>query len=86
MARNNLIYNMSGAPGTGVTDDYNAYFSTSNTPSESHGQVGSGSPFVNSSGGNYALVNQTNAADTGVAAQYRTDMTGKVGTNRGAMQ
>jgi hypothetical protein len=61
IAQNNLFYKMSASVGSGCAADYNTYFSTTNTPSETHGQTASGSPFVNVSSFNYALTADTNA-------------------------
>jgi len=59
--QNNLNYNGNGSVGNGCTNDWNAYFTTSNTPSETHGQTGSGNPFVNSASFNYNLTTDTTA-------------------------
>ena len=61
IAYNNLFYNQSAQVGGGCTNDYNAYYSTTNTPSETHGQVASGNPFINSAAFNYGIVSNTSA-------------------------
>jgi hypothetical protein len=61
VALNNLFYNTSAQMGGGFSSDYDAFYSTKNTPSEAHGQTGSGNPFVNSAGGNYELTADTSA-------------------------
>ena len=76
IAKNNIIYNMNSSVGSGVTASFN------DTPSSN--------PFTTVSGYGaasiYGLAAQTAAADTTVPEQYRTDMNGKVGTSRGAIQ
>jgi hypothetical protein len=62
VANNNLFYGMDASVGGGCTTDYDGYFSTTNTPSETHGQTGSGNPFVNSASFNYQLTTDTTAA------------------------
>lgn len=64
VAYNNVFYNMSASVGSNCTTDYNAYYSTTNTPSESHGQTGSGNPFVNSASFDYELLADTTAGTT----------------------
>jgi chitodextrinase len=86
IVKNNLIYNTRASVSAGVAASYNAYFSATNVPTEATGQIGTGNPFVNSAAGNYSLISATNAGDTTIAAQYRTDMSGLVGTMRGASQ
>ena len=86
VAHNNLIYNMSASFGGGFTNDYDSFFSTSDTPSETHGQTGSGNPFVNSSSYNYALSSDT-ATWTPLPAPYNVDPDGVTRTSsRGAYQ
>jgi hypothetical protein len=64
VAEDNLFYNMSAQVGSGCSNDYNAYYSTSNTPSEAHGQTASGSPFISASSFNYELTADTNSGLT----------------------
>jgi len=85
IAKNNLIYNMDASRSV-TTGDYNYYCSTTATPSETHGQIGSGNPFVNLSGGDYRLTSDSAAGDTSISATYRTDALGKSGSSRGAFQ
>lgn len=62
VAYNNLVYNQLACEGvSGWTYDYGAFFSTSSTPSETHGQIGSGNPFVNSAAFNYQPMTDTTA-------------------------
>jgi hypothetical protein len=75
VAYNNQFYNMSASVGGGCTTDYNAYFSTTNTPSETHGQTGSGNPFVNSAGLNFRLVAET-ANGLNLGSPYNLDAAG----------
>jgi hypothetical protein len=89
-AYNNLLYNMSASTNSSITHDYNAYFSTSNTPSESNNQTGSGSPFVNVSSNN---LNLTSATSSGInlSSPYNMDANGNTrgadGTwDRGALE
>jgi len=63
---NNLFYNITGAAGPNINavyavHDYNAFINcnTGTTPTETHIQVGSGNPFVNSAGGNFRIVAHT---------------------------
>ncbi|MFZ1005908.1 MAG: hypothetical protein WAN65_03670, partial [Candidatus Sulfotelmatobacter sp.] len=53
VAYNNLFYHMSAAVGGGCATDYDAYFGTTNTPGEAHGQTSSANPFTAT--GNYHL-------------------------------
>jgi hypothetical protein len=62
IVENNLIYNMSAS--MAVSGDYNAYFKTTSTPSETHGQVSSADPFLNSAGGDYHLLSETTSGIT----------------------
>lgn len=82
VAYNNLLYNMNASPGgSGYVRDYNAYFSTTNTPSESNRYVGSGSPFVNVSGGDLHLSAAAATAITGgviLPSPYNVDVDGKI--------
>ncbi len=84
IAKNNLVYGMTAVLGTGTTSDYNAYFNTTNTPNETNRQIGSGNPFASMT--TYSLAAQTEAADTSVPIQYRTDRFGMSGSTRGAVQ
>lgn len=62
---NNLLYSMSadlGSAASGMTRHYNAYFSTTNTPSETNGYTASGDPFVGSASGNVNLTPSVAAA------------------------
>jgi hypothetical protein len=61
IARNNLIFGMDASAGAGVILDNNAYFQTTNTPTETNRQTGTNNPFVNASGGNYHLAAATSA-------------------------
>ena len=84
VARNNLIYAMTGSVGSGVTRDYNAYFSTTNSPQEAHGQISTGNPFTDLS--TYMLKAATDPGDSAVPIAYRTDRFGIAGLTRGAVQ
>jgi hypothetical protein len=75
VAEDNMFYNMSASVGGGCTTDYNAYFSTTNTPSETHGQTASGNPFVNSAGFNYQLAAET-ANGLNLGSPYNVDVIG----------
>lgn len=62
---NNLLYSMSGALGSatsGMTRQYNAYFSTTNTPSENNSYATGGNPFVDYANGNFGLTSAVAAA------------------------
>jgi len=88
IVRNNLLYNMSAS--AAVSGDYNAYFSTTNTPSETHRQTGSANPFVNLASNNVQLAAETQAGIT-LAVPWNVDVNGTVrgadGTwSRGAYQ
>ncbi|MGZ3749452.1 MAG: hypothetical protein ACXVCD_19100 [Pseudobdellovibrionaceae bacterium] len=72
---NNLIYNMDAS--MSVSGDYNAYFQTTNTPSEVHGQIGSGNPFVNVVGNDLRLLAATSAG-TILSSPYNMDINGNV--------
>jgi hypothetical protein len=74
---NNLIYNSNAAMGSNTTHDYNAFFSTTNTPTESHRQTGSGSPFVNLSAGDLRLSAPTSAGIS-LSSPYDRDAEGNV--------
>jgi hypothetical protein len=74
---NNLFYLKTGAIGSGWSSDYNAYFSTTSSPSEAHKQTGSGSPFVNYGGVDFTLMNPTNAGIP-LPAPYNVDMFGNI--------
>lgn len=86
IALNNLFYNMSASMGGGFTHDYDSFFSTTNTPSELHGQTESGDPFVDSPASNYELAHDTSSWSA-LPAPYNTDATGVTRTSsRGAYQ
>lgn len=73
-ARNNLVYSQNGARSV-TTGDYNYYIDTTNTPSETNDQTGTGDPFVDLAGGDYRLaVNSDTGVDLG--APYNVDATG----------
>src|SRR4030067_100649 len=74
---NNLFYNQNAGLGSGWSSDYGAYFSTTGSPSETHKQTGSGNPFVNSAGGNFALLTATSPGTT-LASPYNMDMFGNI--------
>jgi hypothetical protein len=76
VAYNNLFYNTNASHGGGFTFDYNAYFATTNTPAETHGQSGSGNPFVNAAVFNYHLTAGTSAGTT-LASPFTIDPEGK---------
>ena len=76
VAYNNIVYNMSAGMTSGYTGDYNAYFSCSSTPSEAHGQTGTGNPFNNSAGSDYTLKANTTSG-TVLPSPYDIDPTGK---------
>lgn len=83
---NNLFYNMSASMGGGFTYDYDSFFSTTNTPSEPHGQIGSSNPLVNLSNGDYKLVSDTFPWSS-LPAPYNVDATGLGrSSSRGAYQ
>ena len=76
---NNIIYTGNAAIGSSVTHDYNAYFGTTSTPSESHGYSGSGSPFVNVNGNDLNLISSVAsamAAGVALTAPYNQDAWG----------
>lgn len=70
---NNLIYNMNASKS--VTTDYNAYFTTTNTPTESNRQIETGNPFVSST--NVNLLKATTAGKT-LASPYNVDVYGNI--------
>ena len=72
VATNNLLYNMDASVQSGVTHTYNAYFSTTGTPTEATRQVGTGNPFVNSGARNFHLLTGTTAGYT-LSSLYNTD-------------
>jgi hypothetical protein len=58
---NNLLYSMpADVRGLSGAKDYNAYYSTTNTPSETHGQAATGNPFVNLNNYDVSLLAPTN--------------------------
>jgi len=71
--QNNLIYKMSGS--MSVRGDYNAYFSTTDTPKETHGQVSTANPFVNASTLNYQLAAETSPGIP-LTAPFNVDVLG----------
>ncbi len=83
---NNLIYNGVAGIGANFTGkkDYNAYFKTTNTPTEAHGQIGTGSPFVNEADNDLHLIGATNAGISisaptiGNIIDNMTDIDGKI--------
>jgi hypothetical protein len=92
---NNVLYSMSAGLGTatsGMTRQYNAYFSTTNTPSENNGYVTSGNPFVDHANGNFGLTSSvatTMPAGRTLSSPYNFDMFGKSRSGfwyRGAIQ
>ncbi len=87
IAYNNLIVNMQGNVGAGVTDDYNAYYSTTSIPSETHGQISSGNPFNNEPGWDYTLKANTSPG-VALSAPYSVNMFGNTRTTwtRGAFE
>jgi hypothetical protein len=86
VALNNVFYNTNAQHGGSFTFDYNSYFSTTNTPSEAHGQTGSGSPFLNAANYDYKLVFDT-ANWAALSAPYNVDAKGDTRTSsRGAFQ
>src|SRR5581483_8781700 len=86
VALNNLFYNTNANMGGGFSHDYNSFYSTSNTPSESHGQTGSVNPFVNSAANNYQLTADT-AMWNLLAAPFNIDADNTVRlSSRGAYQ
>ena len=76
VAYNNLFYKTNAAHGGSFTFDYNAYFATTNTPTETHGQTGSTNPLVNATAFDYHLVSATNAGNT-LASPFNQDPDGK---------
>jgi hypothetical protein len=86
IAHDNIFYNTNASQGGSFTFDYNSYFSTTNTPTEAHGQIASGNPFVNSASFNYNLAFDTSAW-TALASPYNVDPSGTTRTSsRGAYQ
>ncbi|WP_340122723.1 hypothetical protein [Methylobacter svalbardensis] len=72
---NNIIYNSIASIGANFTGkkDYNAYFSTTSTPTEANGQIGTGSPFVNELGNDMRL-SAASKAGTTFSAPYDIDV------------
>ncbi|MDO9049778.1 MAG: hypothetical protein Q7U66_18865 [Methylobacter sp.] len=72
---NNIIYNSVAGIGANFTGtkDYNAYFATTNTPTEANGQTGTGSPFVNEPGNDMRLSKASNAGTT-FSVPYNIDI------------
>jgi hypothetical protein len=87
VAENNLVYNMSAGHGQGTTYDYNAYFSTTNTPSEPNAQVAAKNPFKDYGTGDYTLSANTNPG-TNLGAPYSVDALGhtRATWTRGALE
>jgi hypothetical protein len=86
VALNNIFYNTNAQHGGGFTFDYDSYYSTTNTPSEAHGQIGSGSPFVNAAGFDYDLASDTSNWIS-LSSPYNLDPDGNTRTtSRGAFQ
>lgn len=87
---NNLCYNMMADMRSNPTHNYNAFFSTTNTPAEANRQVGTGNPFKNLTGGDVSLIAPTSAGIT-LPPPYNVDAFGRVrGTDgvwdRGALE
>jgi len=81
LAYNNLFYTISNTTFDNATHDYN-WFASAGSISETHVQNGSGNPFVNAGGGNFALTANTNAGMT-LASPYNVDMFGTAFNNTG---
>ncbi|MGZ3797793.1 MAG: hypothetical protein ACXVB1_15590 [Pseudobdellovibrionaceae bacterium] len=75
---NNLLYNMSASAAS--PGDYNAYYSCTNVPSEAHGQIASGVPFVNLSTDDLRLIAPTQAGYS-LSTEFGQDV---LGHSRGA--
>jgi hypothetical protein len=77
--QNNLIANSVAGIGSRFTGkiDYNAYFNTTNTPSEPNRQIIAGNPFVNLPGGNFRLSSGTSAG-LPLSSMYSNDVDGKI--------
>jgi hypothetical protein len=82
VARNNVLYNLDASivdAGSAVWDaDYNAYYSCSDVPTETHSVVASGNPFVDGANWDVRLVGGSSAIDGGVALEstYAIDAAG----------
>lgn len=82
VARNNVLFNLDASvvnAGAATWDtDYNAYFSCSDVPTETHSVVASGNPFVDSANWDLRLVGGSSAIDAGVALEstYAIDAAG----------
>ena len=62
---NNLVYNSSGSIDSQFTHDYNAFFSATSVPAETHSQVSSSNPMVNPvRGGDFHLKTATASGTT----------------------
>ena len=74
---NNIVANSIASIGANFTGtkDYNAYFNTTSTPSETHGQVGAVAPFISVS--NPRLTTRTNSGYT-LPSPYNYDVDGNV--------
>ena len=87
VGENNLVYNMPGSIGAIWTSDYDAFYSASGNPGESHQQTASGNPFTSYSTGNYSLTaNTTGGANLG--SPYNVDALGNTRSTwtRGAFE
>ena len=85
-ARNNYYYlSLSHTPGSGWSQAFD-HFQDSGVPSGTNATSGVGDPFVDYRGFNFALKANTAPGDTSVPSQYRTDMFGRSGSTRGAIQ
>jgi hypothetical protein len=73
IGENNLFYDMESNAAGLTTADYNAYFDTTYTPTETHGQVTTGDPFVNSTEGDYHLAANTSAG-VNLGSPYDIDL------------
>lgn len=84
-AKNNLLYNMSGAHTATATYASNAYFDCTNIPADTDTQTGVGNPFVSAS--DLTLAVQTDAG-VDLGATYQTDFAGITRTywSRGAYE
>lgn len=76
--QNNLVYDQTGGRAV-TTASFNYYIDTTDTPSESNRQTGTGDPFVNLSGGDYRLNVNSDAG-----SESFTDALGNTGNTRGA--
>lgn len=79
-ALNNVFYNMLGCFGAGFTHDYDAFFSTTSTATETNRQTGASNPFTNSASFDYSLLTDTTAGNT-LSSPFDVDA---LGVTRGA--